>query len=283
MPLLYYWTADNHYRDLDWGAGFHLNQRNPLLHSIDMGDSLWAFTRNKAGDYVLAAELVVQAKTRNRPGFRYGDYRIWGDLRRSRYFVTDGQPTVEPIIRALTVTTKAARLGQSFQGHRAVKTMTAQDDAVLRAVAAELPLEPRARLLPEDRLEALFLSGDAAAVERLLRDEPAGVAEERRRYLYEQVHRRDRDLPVELKKMYGGRCQVCVWDPRAIYGKDACHAHHIHWLSRGGDDSLSNLLLLCPNHHQAVHAADAPLDWADMTLVFPEHREVLQLDRHLAA
>lgn len=86
MPLLYYWRRDNYVRDLDMGAGYHLNQANPLLHQIDLGDSLWAFTRTKDGRYTLAAELVVRAKTLNPPKFRYGRYRIWGDLRQSKYF-----------------------------------------------------------------------------------------------------------------------------------------------------------------------------------------------------
>ena len=85
MPLLYYWRGDNYRRDLDYGAGYHLNQANPLLHAIEIGDSLWAFTRRPDGQYVLAAELVIRAKTLNPPTFRYGRYRVWGDLRRSRY------------------------------------------------------------------------------------------------------------------------------------------------------------------------------------------------------
>jgi 5-methylcytosine-specific restriction enzyme A len=47
MPLLYYWRGDNYRRDLDFGAGYHLNQANPLMHEINMGDSLWAFTRRR--------------------------------------------------------------------------------------------------------------------------------------------------------------------------------------------------------------------------------------------
>ena len=43
--------------------GFHLNQANSLLHKIDIGESLWAFTRKSDGRYVLAAELVVSAHT----------------------------------------------------------------------------------------------------------------------------------------------------------------------------------------------------------------------------
>ena len=76
MPLLYYWRGDNYRRDLDMGVGYHLNQANPLLHQIDISDSVWAFTRRKDGIYVLASELVVKAKTHNSPKYRYGRYKI---------------------------------------------------------------------------------------------------------------------------------------------------------------------------------------------------------------
>ena len=33
MPLLYFWRGDNYRRDLDYGAGYHLNQSNPLLQA----------------------------------------------------------------------------------------------------------------------------------------------------------------------------------------------------------------------------------------------------------
>jgi len=58
VPLLYFWRGDNYRRDLDLGAGYHLNQDNPLLHDIAVGDSLWAFTRREDGVYALAAEFV---------------------------------------------------------------------------------------------------------------------------------------------------------------------------------------------------------------------------------
>ena len=32
------------------------------------------------------ARLVVSTKTMNPTGFKYGDFRVWGDLERSRYF-----------------------------------------------------------------------------------------------------------------------------------------------------------------------------------------------------
>jgi hypothetical protein len=94
VHLLYFWRGENYRRDLDHGVGFHLNQSNPLLHQIGIGKSLWAFTRKLDGRYALAAELVVSAKTLNPRGFRYGPYRVWGDLQRSRYFRVDGQPDI---------------------------------------------------------------------------------------------------------------------------------------------------------------------------------------------
>jgi hypothetical protein len=86
VHLLYFWRGDNYRRDLDFGVGYHLNQAISLLHRIEIGESLWAFTRKTDDRYALAAELVISAKTMNPRGFRYGPYRVWGDLRRSRYF-----------------------------------------------------------------------------------------------------------------------------------------------------------------------------------------------------
>jgi 5-methylcytosine-specific restriction enzyme A len=99
-PLLYYWRGDNYARDLDFGAAYHLNRANSLLHEIGIGDSLWAFTHRRDGAYVMAAELVASAKTLNPKGYRYGSYRIRGDLRRSRYFRADGQPDISILTRS---------------------------------------------------------------------------------------------------------------------------------------------------------------------------------------
>jgi hypothetical protein len=185
MALLYYWRPDNYRRDLDFGAGYHLNQGSAVLHHVEIGDSVWAFTRNDDGRYVLAAELVVRAKTRNPPGFRYGPYRVWGDLKLSRYFHVDGQADQEALLRTVSGRHSAKVLGMAFQGHAAVRILPDEGHTMLSALARDLPLEPRARLLPEDALEAQVLLGDPAGVVRLIQKEEPGIAEERRKYLYE--------------------------------------------------------------------------------------------------
>jgi 5-methylcytosine-specific restriction enzyme A len=281
MPLLYYWRGDNYRRDLDMGAGYHLNQANPLLHKIELGDSLWAFTHNQLGQYVLAAELVVKAKTENPPKFRYGRYRLWGDIHYSRYFQVENQPGIEQIVRNLSCKADARILGQSFQGKAAVKLITPQDHLILQAAARDLPLEPRARILPEEKLEAALLLQDPLAVENLILKEHAGIAEERRAYLYSQAPSRNHRLVEELQDLYQGQCQICLWHPRQHYGHSLCHGHHIHWLSRGGEDELGNMILVCPNHHSAIHKIDAPMDFRDMTFDFGIRRENLQINLHL--
>ena len=283
MPLLYYWRGDNYRRDLDMGAGFHLNQANPLMHEVELGDSLWAFTRTSSGRYVLAAELIVQAKTRNPAQFRYGRYRIWGDLIASRYFFAPGCPEVEDTVRGLSCRTKASVLGRAFQGHAAVRRLTLEDHGVLSTVAQGLPLEPRARLIPEGSLESALLSEDSGVVGALMEEHEHGLSADRQDYLFRNAPRRSRRLVRDLRELYEGRCQICLWDPSWKYGEHLCQGHHLHWLSRGGEDSLGNLLLVCPNHHDAIHRCDAPFEYGDLSFHFGNWREALQVDHHLSS
>jgi RNA-directed DNA polymerase len=48
-----------------------------------------------------------------------------------------------------------------------------------------------------------------------------------------------------------GKCLVCD-EPLALAGE--LHVHHLHWRMHGGDDTLSNLVLLHLNCHRQVHS-----------------------------
>jgi 5-methylcytosine-specific restriction protein A len=286
MALLYFWRGDNYARDLDEGVGFHLNQSSARLHSIGVGDSLWAFTRAPDGTYALACELVITAKTRNPEGFHYGPYRVWGSLTDSRYFhVPDAG--VEDVLRSLSLSLGSQPLGRYFQGRAAVRPITRADHQALAAFAAALPLEPRVhgwrtpRSQWELALEQACLAGDSEVADALVQQDSNGLSPERRQSLVRQVFQRNRALVVALRDRYSGRCQVCAWDPRRLYNADACEGHHIQWLSRGGPDNEQNLALLCPNHHRLIHALDAPLDYVEKAFILPGQRLSLQLNSHL--
>jgi predicted restriction endonuclease len=90
---------------------------------------------------------------------------------------------------------------------------------------------------------------------------PRDSLEERQRYLMTDAIRRDRDLTEQLRDLYAGECQICGWAPRRSYRTELCEGHHVRWLSRGGADAIENLVLICPNHHRAIHRCDAPFDF----------------------
>jgi hypothetical protein len=279
---IYYWRPDNYRRDRRFGFGFHLNQGSSNLGKIEPHESLWAFTRNSLGQYVLAAELVVRAVTKNAPNYRYGRHRVWGDLQESRYFDIENVPNAEHLIRQLSPAPKADLLAQSFQGHRAVKGISELDHQLLTAFAATLrEIEPGG-IYPEDEFEARLALGPEA-LDWLLKESDSKYSI-RTAYLYESLDITRARRHVEwLQEEYEGRCQVCLFDPRDRYGFSLCHGHHIEWLSRGGEDDLDNMALLCPNHHGAVHADDAPFDYASLAFSFKNGLiERLQLNKHLA-
>jgi hypothetical protein len=284
MALLYYWRPDNYLRDRAFGFGYHLNQGSPALARLYPGDSLWAFTRRKRDRlYVIAAELVVRAVTRNPPNYRYGEYRVWGDLDQSRYFDIDVGPNAELLIRQLHVAAHAQFLAQSFQGHAAVREISNGDHQLLALFAQNLKTLDRVSLYPEDEFEARLIHGESALA-HLVAEEPAEYTT-RLEYLYKTVDiQHARRNIVELQELYGGRCQVCLFDPRERYDSSLCHGHHIQWLSRGGEDTLANMLLICPNHHAAVHRGDAPFDFQTLQFIFANGLvEKIQMNRHLQA
>lgn len=282
MPLLYYWRPDNYARDRRFGFGFHLNQSSPAMSTVEPGDSLWAFTQRRSdGSYVLAAELVVRALTQNPANYRYGQWRIWGDLHRSRYFDVDVGPRVEPIIRALGVKAGASRLGQSFQGHAAVRPISPAAHRMLSEFTRDLPILETAAIYPEDEFEARLVHEEP--VRNLMVQETGITRDVRVRYLFESidVHRARKNIQ-SLHELYGGRCQICLYNPQKLYGQRICHGHHIQWLSRGGDDELENMVLVCPNHHSAIHKDDAPFDYGDFSFRFTNGLcETLAVNHHL--
>lgn len=289
--LLAYWRYDNYKRDLEEGAGFNFNSSQHRLHSaIDLNDSLWLVTGRREPDkvgmaYHVVARLVIRAKTLNEPGYRYGQYRVWGDLHRSKYYKI-GVQDASSLLRKLRFTTEKP-IGQSdteLALHlQTMRNLSQLDSQLLDLWCESLPTEEAAyKILPEYQLEDAILK-DSDAVRKLIREHQTGIAEYRVNQLVEQPAR-SRTLTRQLHQMYGGRCQVCGFDPVLVYGVEACHAHHLIYLSRGGTDSLHNMALLCPNHHSVIHATDAVFDFRDISFVFAHnHRERLALNTHLQA
>lgn len=64
------------------------------------------------------------------------------------------------------------------------------------------------------------------------------------------------------KRWANGICQLCE-NPAPFKNKKGephLHTHHIEWLSRGGEDSVTNTIALCANCHDKMHILDIETD-----------------------
>jgi 5-methylcytosine-specific restriction enzyme A len=290
MDLLAYWRIDNYRRDLDEGAGYNFNSRQQRLHSaIDVGETLWLFTavRNPPRLY-LAAKLLIRAKTMNAPSFKYGPYRVWGDFAQSRYFkVRLDEPADEAfeLLQGLRLSSGSfsETTRQSLPQHcQTMRALTPEANAALEAFSLHLVDEERAvQVADEYELEREIVLGSDKLSEIVARDH-TGPSEQRRQHLLATAAR-DRQFVMDLHELYRGRCQLCAFDSPVVYNVASAEAHHIVYLSRGGEDALENMVLLCPNHHTVIHKADAHFDYATHLFAFPNGRvEPLCLNTHLA-
>ena len=291
MDLLAYWRYDNYRRDLDSGAGFHFNSNQSRLHTaIAPGESLWLFTRvvsDNSNQYRLLARLVVSAKTINAPGYKYGAYRVWGNLSSSNYYKvrSDSQDDIFDLLRLLEFegpnleSKSRSSLTQACQTIREIKPSAA---ALLAAKADTLPLEPRAATVPsEDKLEIALNAEEPSQLKLLLKEEGSGYGSDVKTRI-SKSYERNRQLVSELYQIYNGRCQVTGHDSPLVYGVATAEAHHIVYRSRGGEDSLENLVLVSPNVHRAILAADAKFDYRNLAFVFTNGRvEPLAINEHL--
>lgn len=98
---------------------------------------------------------------------------------------------------------------------------------------------------------------------------------------YYEAFYRDQTLPRYLKELYQSKCQICASVPFNGLLGDVSEAHHIEWLCRGGQDTIDNMILLCPNHHAAIHASDPIWDKESEEFIFPNRKLPIRLNLHL--
>ena len=73
----------------------------------------------------------------------------------------------------------------------------------------------------------------------------------KRQTVQRQEHRRDRKKAAALKRRYGNTCQFCGTKLQVAGDAFYSEAAHIRGLGEPhrGPDKVSNMLILCPNHH----------------------------------
>ncbi|GGR12518.1 HNH endonuclease [Streptomyces griseomycini] len=94
---------------------------------------------------------------------------------------------------------------------------------------------------------------------------------------------RDPELTTAVKRLHGDRCQVCGLQLSTRFSTYS-EAAHIRGLGRphNGPDKLSNLLVLCPNHHVQFDTLAIYIDTDDTVRMTADDTPIGQLRRHHA-
>ena len=75
---------------------------------------------------------------------------------------------------------------------------------------------------------------------------------------------RERDPYVSMlaKRNANGKCDLCEGEAPFLDSKGMPYleTHHIVWLAKGGDDTISNTVALCPNCHRKMHILNLDSD-----------------------
>lgn len=91
----------------------------------------------------------------------------------------------------------------------------------------------------------------------------------------------DPKIIAQLKRLYKGKCQICGSRPLGL-SVDICEAHHIDYFATSHNNNASNIIILCPNHHRAIHKLKPSFDPERLIFTYADGREEsVQLNVHL--
>lgn len=97
-----------------------------------------------------------------------------------------------------------------------------------------------------------------------------------------RIRKLDYKIGENLKRLYQYRCQICGKPIGEEYGIQVSEAHHIDYFSKSLNNDSSNQLIVCPNHHRIIHAANPVFDRKRKLFVFENDvKQNLQLNFHL--
>lgn len=94
--------------------------------------------------------------------------------------------------------------------------------------------------------------------ESFLEDIPTNLPPQKRKVISTLV-RRNSKIAKKLKILYNGECQICGFTFKKKDGENYAETHHLIPLGDSGSDSISNIVILCPNCHSQLTYASVEL------------------------
>src|SRR5699024_9746118 len=91
-----------------------------------------------------------------------------------------------------------------------------------------------------------------------------------------KVYERHTHVSEYVKRRAEGHCDLCG-NPAPFKdrrGNPFLECHHVHWLSRGGEDSIDNAVALDPSCHRKMHELDLKTDVQKLKGKIKEYRDM---------
>ena len=102
------------------------------------------------------------------------------------------------------------------------------------------------------------------------------------KYRLTKIRKLNRSIGNYLKKLYNFRCQICGKNIGLSYGVNIVECHHINYFVKSLNNDVDNLLIVCPNHHRIIHAANPTFDNEKKIYHYQNgYEEGLKLNLHL--
>ena len=123
-------------------------------------------------------------------------------------------------------------------------------------------------------------SFDELEIEQILltQDNPALI--EKQKTI--KIRKLDKTIGDNLKVIYEYKCQICGLCIGKEYDTTVIHTHHIEYFSTSLNNNADNIMVICPNHHGIIHAANPVFDRKEKIFRYPNgYVERLKLNLHL--
>jgi predicted HNH restriction endonuclease len=121
---------------------------------------------------------------------------------------------------------------------------------------------------------------DELEIEQILQTKDNSTFIEKQKMV--KIRKLDRTIGDNLKIIYGYKCQICGLFIGETYDATVIHTHHIEYFSVSLNNNADNIMVVCPNHHGIIHAANPTFDKKNKVYKYPNgHIEGLKLNLHL--
>lgn len=79
----------------------------------------------------------------------------------------------------------------------------------------------------------------------------------------------DTRIIASLKKLNNNKCQLCGCTCGEKHGVSVAQAHHIDYFSDSQNNDSDNIMIVYPNHHAIIHAANPVFVHNELCFIFP--------------